>query len=144
MSNKDNSNVTPNIQYTDNNNSNNNVSVNENVGIMDTNSFVDTPVTDISVDNTEIMDEQITNDVLDTDFSDDIYVNEQSGYIGGTNSNITSDDITSNESSNSGSVIPGIIGGLGAAAVVGVGAVGGAKVIKNMKKNQEIDDDDDE
>ena len=124
----------PNIQHTDKNVS---VNTNNNVGSSNDIPVVETPV----VDNGNI-DEQIPTDIIDDNFSDDWYVSDESGYIGQTNNNISSGVSTDTNSSNNGSAIPGILGGLGAAAVVGLGAVGGAKVIKNMKENQEIDDDD--
>lgn len=49
-----------------------------------------------------------------------------------------------NVSSDKGIPLGGILGAGAAIAAVGVGAVGGAKVIKKMKENQEIDDEDEE
>jgi len=137
----DTTNNTPDVQYTDNSG----VSVNTNSNVGNSNSGLsDVPVTENPVVDSGNLEGQIPNDILDNEFSDDVYVNDQSGYIGQTNNNVSSNVNTNSNSSNNGSAIPGILGGLGAAAVVGLGAVGGAKVIKNMKENQEIDEDDDE
>ena len=124
----------PNVQYTDNSSVNGNNNIGSSNGGLS-----DVPVTENTVVDTDNLDEIIIDDSLDNEFSDDIYINNQSGYIGQTN-NISSNNVNTNSSN--GSAIPGILGGLWAAAVVGLGAVGGAKVIKNMKENQEIDDDD--
>lgn len=134
------SNNSSNVQYTDNSGVSGNM--NSNVG-SSSGSLSDVPVTENTLVGDSI-DEQVSTDIVDNVFSDDVYVNEQSGYIGQTNNNVSNNVNTNSSNSNNGSVIPGILGGLGAAAVVGLGAVGGAKVVKNMKENQEIDDDDDD
>lgn len=99
---------------------------------------------EMSTNDNVTVNEQVTDNVIDNAFSDDVYVNDDSGYIGNTN-NVISDNVNNNSNNNSsGNAIPGILGGLGAAAVVGLGAVGGARVVKNMKENQEIDEDEEE
>lgn len=129
---------TSNVEKPSNNISNNigNIS-----GVTSDNS-VDTSMDQISNNDSIIVDNTVSGDVSDNVFSDDVYVNDDSGYIGQTNNTVSNN--VSNNSDDGGSIVPGILGGLGAAAVVGLGAVGGAKVIKNMKENQEINDDEDE
>ena len=137
--NTENNNVgTSNVEKPSNNISNNigNIS-----GVTSDNS-VDTSMDQISNNDSIIVDNTVSGDVSDNVFSDDVYVNDDSGYIGQTNNTVSNN--VSNNSDDGGSIVPGILGGLGAAAVVGLGAVGGAKVIKNMKENQEINDDEDE
>lgn len=137
--NTENNNVgTSNVEKPSNNISNNigNIS-----GVTSDNS-VDTSMDQISNNDSIIVDNTVSGDVSDNVFSDDVYVNDDSGYIGQTNNTVSNN--VSNNSDDGGSIVPGILGGLGAAAVVGLGAVGGAKVIKNMKENQEINDEEDE
>lgn len=118
----------------------NNVSSNiGNVGSVTNNNSLSSTVEDMPVIDNVVVDETVSGDMSNIDFSEDIYVNDDSGYIGQTNSDF-SNSIDNND--DGGSVLPGILGGLGAAAVIGGGAVVGAKVIKNMKENQEIDDED--
>lgn len=138
--NTENNNVgTSNVEKPSNNNISNNIG---NISGVTSDNSVDTSMDQISNNDSVIVDNTVSSDVSDNVFSDDVYVNDDSGYIGQTNNTVSNN--VSNNSDDGGSIVPGILGGLGAAAVVGLGAVGGAKVIKNMRENQEINDDEDE
>lgn len=106
------------------------------------NSVVDIPLVDDTVSDGQVSDNDVLNSdiLLDDSVSDDVFISNESGYIGQMNNNVSSTDNNNNNSS----IIPGILTGLGAAAVVGAGVVGGVKTVKRMKENQEVDEEEDD
>ena len=133
MNNSNNQNTSSVNNSTDNSNNKNTSSSNNSTG-GNYNSSIDDVVNDSDSSNDSVVD-------------DSIYVDENNTNVDyNTNSDVSTDSSSTviDNTSNNDSIIPEILTGLGVAAGAGAAIYGGTKVVKKMKENQGIDDEDEE